>query len=413
MTKITLIDGLINGIGGTIGGGIFLLVGELVQQNGGLTYLAFVMGALMCLLVAFCYSILSKEYPSKEGTANYSKKVFPKNKNIQKLINGLICFGYTSLLCVYSLSAGSYISSFAGLPDLNRIIAGVVVGLCMLLNYVPPAIMGKVQSVFVYIKVIVLVTLAVMGVFKESSIQPGNPPGGLVKALIASLGVFVSFEGFEMNSGYSTEMENKNTNLPLSYFATIIVSAITYIGLGMAVNKHIGNERIIDENVSTTLIDLVKGYGFTTIGPPVILLTNIIANLSANIATISANSPMIDGYVKDLGLQKTALAQKVTYNGISQSVALIASCGLAIALILFAPISIVKNAGSLAFLVIFAIVCYMTYVTIQEKEKKKQSITIMNKPFSHQTCKGVSILGGSLCSLGTVLLLKDLIYPQM
>ena len=34
MTNITLTDGLVNGIGGTIGGGIFFLVGDLVMQNG-------------------------------------------------------------------------------------------------------------------------------------------------------------------------------------------------------------------------------------------------------------------------------------------------------------------------------------------------------------------------------------------
>ena len=60
------------------------------------------MGAIMCLLVAFYYCILSKEYPSKEGTANYSKKIYKNNKTRQQIINGLICFGYTTLLCVYS-----------------------------------------------------------------------------------------------------------------------------------------------------------------------------------------------------------------------------------------------------------------------------------------------------------------------
>jgi len=410
MTNPTLVDGLINGIGGTMGGGIFLLVGDLVQQNGGLTYLAFVMGAIMCLLVAFCYCILSKEYPSKEGTANYPKKVYKDNKKLQLLINGLICFGYTTLLCVYSLSAGNYVGDFMKIPAMKKILAGAVVALCVLLSYIPPAIMNTVQSAFVYIKLLVLFAVAVFGIVKKGPEGVVAKDNSIVKALIASLGVFVSFEGFEMNSGYSTNMENKEINLPISYFVTIIVSAIVYSGLGIAVNKHIGST-ITNENKGSALLDLVKVYGFEKWGPLLIVIINIIANLSANIATISANSPMIDGYVKDIGLDKSVLGSKLTLMGTSQSAALIASCGLAIALILFGPEELVKNSGSLSFLVIFTIVCIMTHKTIKDKEERNEPITIMKKPFSYGTCKTISILGGSLCSLGTLVLLKDMVSP--
>ena len=53
-------------------------------------------------------------------------------------------------------------------------------------------------------------------------------------------------------------------------------------------------------------------------------------------------------------------------------------------------------------------VCYMTYVTINKKEKKKEEITVMNKPVSHKTCKIVSQLGGVCCLTGTLFLLRDM-----
>ena len=52
MSEVTLTDGLINGIGGTIGGGVFLLIGEVIKDNKGNAYLSFLMGAIMCLIVA-------------------------------------------------------------------------------------------------------------------------------------------------------------------------------------------------------------------------------------------------------------------------------------------------------------------------------------------------------------------------
>tara|TARA_B100001248_G_scaffold140249_1_gene105333 strand:- start:3243 stop:4472 length:1230 start_codon:yes stop_codon:yes gene_type:complete len=407
MQQTTLTDGLINGIGGTIGGGVFLLVGELVQQNRNLTYLAFVIGALMCLLVAFCYSILSKEYPSEEGTTTFSKKVFPKNKKIQKIINGLICFGYTSLLCVYSLSAGSYLGDYLNLQSFKKIISSIVIAICVLLSYMPKKIFNSLQSIFVAIKLIVLIFVGLFGIVKkDAAVEFGNNKNYL-QAMLASLNVFVSFEGFEMNSGYSKSMKDVDRNLPLSYFMTIIVSALVYIILGVAVEKHVGS-KVTDANQSSALIDLVKSYGSTTIGPIIIVISNLIANISANIATISTIAPMIDDYVKDIGLEKGVLGNKVTVMGNSQSVALILSCTLAIILMLFGKESLVKNSGSLSFLVIFTMVCYMTYVTINKKEKKKEEITVMNKPVSHKTCKIVSQLGGVCCLTGTLFLLRDM-----
>ena len=129
----------------------------------------------MCLLVAFCYSILSKEYPSEEGTTTFSKKVFPKNKKIQKIINGLICFGYTSLLCVYSLSAGSYLGDYFNLQSFKKILSSIVIAICVLLSYMPKKIFNSLQSIFVAIKLIVLIFVGLFGIVKkDAAVEFGN-----------------------------------------------------------------------------------------------------------------------------------------------------------------------------------------------------------------------------------------------
>ena len=410
----TLSDGLINGIGGTIGGGIFFLVGDLVMQNGSNAYIAFLAGAIICLLVAFCYCILSKEYPSEEGTANYSKKIF-KDKKMQATINGLIIIGYTTLLCVYSLSAGSYLGNYMGKPAPAKNIASFVIGPCLLLSYMPDAIFKSLQTFFVSTKLIVLLFVAVYGLIlksenTDSSIINKNN-SGIIKALLASLSVFVSFEGFEMNSRYSKNMKKVNKNLPKSYFLTIIVSAIVYMGLTIAINKHMGGQ-ITNENSASSLIDLVKIFGFTSIGPIVIVITNMIANVSANIATISSNDPMIEGYMKDFGMEKSVLNKKISLLGNKKSAMLWVLCILAIMFISYGPTPIVKNSGSFSFLIIFTIVCAMTFVTIQKKEKNKEDILIHDIKFTPKFCKSISLLGAILCAIGSGVLIKD-IYEEI
>ena len=77
--------------------------------------------------------------------------------------------------------------------------------------------------------------------------------------------------------------------------------------------------------------------------------------------------------------------------------------------ILFCPENLVKNSGSFSFLFIFTIICIMTFLTIQKKEKNNEDITIYNKKINHMICKIISILGGVLCASGCGLLVKDLI----
>ena len=428
MTSYTLIDGLINGVGGTLGGGVFLLIGEVIKENHGNAYLAFVGGAIICMIVGFCYSIMSKEFPSKGGTAEYSKKVF-KDKRLQLLITGLIIFGYTSLFCVYSLSAGNYLGNYIGYPKIRKIIAVTLIGICMLFSFMPPALFAQLQTGFVASKVLVLLGLIVGGIYRSyipavpnralinsamksgkamiKSSNEGGSIGDKLKALSASLGVFVTYEGFEMNSIYSAGMKNPNINMPLSYFLTIIIASVVYIGLTIVTNKFIGT-KINDKNSASALIDLVKALGFASYGPMIIVLTNIVANTSANIATIGSLESITDEYIKDASLEKTIFNKKIKIFNNSKSVALVLTGVLSMVAILFGPESFVVNSGSLSFLLIFAIVCYMTYLTVVKKEKNKEDITVYNKKIHPTTCKVVSILGVSLCSVGFGKLLYDL-----
>lgn len=421
MSQVKLIDGLINGIGGTIGGGVFLLIGEVVKENRGNAYLSFLMAAIMCLTVAFCYCILSKEYPSKEGTAEYPKRIF-KNRTIQLLVNGLIVFGYTSLFCIYSLSAGNYLANFINKSYMNKKISALIVTICMLLSFMPPTLFNQMQTGFVATKLFVLLVIIIIGFVKgnnksnilsQSRMKSGggnkNDP---IKALMDSLGVFVTYEGFEMNSIFSSTMENPNINIPNSYFMTILTGAVVYIGLSIVTNNFIGN-KITTSNSASALIDLVKAFGYTTYGPIIVVITNMIANVSANIATIGSLEPIVNNYVKDLKIENSILNKHVTILGNTKSVALMLTCVVAIIAILFGPSKIVTHSGSLSFLLIFTIVCLMTIMTIFKKEQAKEKITIYNKEIDYTVCKLVSGMGFLICSSGFVKLIYSILQEGL
>lgn len=407
----TLSDGLINGIGGTIGGGIFLLVGELVKNNRGLSPVAFLVGACICILVAFSYCILSKEFPSDVGTTQYSKEIFKDNKLIQNIITGLICFGYTSLFCIYALSAGNYLGDFIKKPHLSKKFASGIVALCLMLSYMPEQMFNTMQSSFVVFKLSILFLVGIYGIILNSRSTPPNSSNvsksSLITAMLASLSVFVSFEGFEMNSRYSASMRNTDTNLPLSYFLTIIISAIVYMGLAFSVNKHIGGQ-ITSKNASSSLIDLVNSYGFSSYGPFVIVCTNLLANISAIIATILSISPMLNDYVKDLNMQDTILHEELSLMGSSKQVSVIVACTLAIICIMFGPEEIVKHSGSLSFLMIFGVVCMMAYKTVDMKAEKNERVNLLGTDVPQFISKTLCSSGGVICIAGICVLMTEI-----
>ena len=115
--KFSLLDSTMLGVGGMIGGGIFILNGVIVYKNKNLSPLSWIIGFIVCITVVFSYILLSKEYPSNEGTIEYPKQLLDKNKFI---ISGMIIiFGYVALSAVYSLSLGEYVSNYFNKPFLN------------------------------------------------------------------------------------------------------------------------------------------------------------------------------------------------------------------------------------------------------------------------------------------------------
>lgn len=408
MSNISLLDGLTNGLGATIGGGIFYLIGDVVKNNRGYSIITIILAALICLTIAFCYCILSKEYPSDEGTSEYSKKVFPDRKLVQTIVNGLIILGYTFLLCLYSISGGSYLGEYLRLGDYSKYISITLLTLGFLLNCLPKA--DIINKVLVGIKLGVLTLIGIYGLFREAFkvdnifTNRSNP----FTAIASSFGLFISLEGFEVNSIYSKNMKDKDQNIPLSYFLTILISAFIYILLSITVNKHLGPGFRQNSNTDFALIDLVRGWGFGETGVSVIVLTCLIANLSALTNTLSLSDIITKSYIKDTNLESTFLNNEVKVLNSSKSIFLIITCVVAMLFILMGSETLLKNLGSLLFLIIYGLVCYMSYLTIQNKEKNSEKINVLGRNLDHSTSKNISILGLVTCSIGTLILLSNI-----
>ena len=111
MSSYSLFDGISIGIGGMIGGGIFLLNGVSVFENGKYAPLAWFVGMIVALIIAQSYIILTNEYPNDAGTILYPFKLF-EDPRIKNVISIFIVLGYIILASVYSTSMSSYITNY-------------------------------------------------------------------------------------------------------------------------------------------------------------------------------------------------------------------------------------------------------------------------------------------------------------
>ena len=83
------------GLGTTIGGGIYVLVGKVAERAGMMAPISFVAAALLSAFTALTFAELSSRYPKSAGEAVYVKEGFNYNQlavfvGILVILNGSV-----------------------------------------------------------------------------------------------------------------------------------------------------------------------------------------------------------------------------------------------------------------------------------------------------------------------------------
>lgn len=157
--KISLLEAVSIGIGGMVGGGIFAVLGLAVSLAKGGTPVAFLVAGILALLTSYSYVKLFTAFPDRGGTVKFVNKGFGKNV-FSGSVNNLLWMSYIIMLSLYASAFGSYAPNlFKIFPEgrLNfHIYASAIILLATGINYYSIAIVGKVESYAVVIKLIIL-----------------------------------------------------------------------------------------------------------------------------------------------------------------------------------------------------------------------------------------------------------------
>lgn len=227
-------------VGGMVGGGIFSVLGVVVQLAGPLAWLSFVLAGLIALATAFSYAHLATLFEKDGGAFGFLRALGLSSWGAS--LSYVLILGYVLTLAVYAFTFGHYAAEVAGLNGFwARVLAvGIVVALAALnLRGVGSSANFEIYSVWG--KLAVLIGLAVIGLFRwqPSQLSAGTSGGGIGGALLGAASIFMAYEGFQLLSYDYGDIKNPDKTLklalPVAVVAVIGVYVVVALGSAMLV----------------------------------------------------------------------------------------------------------------------------------------------------------------------------------
>ena len=411
--KYTLIDTTLLSIGGMIGGGIFILNGLLVQKNQQWAPLSWIIGLVIALFISFSYIILSQEFNNNNGgTILYLEKM-TNNKNIRRLYSIVVMLGYIVLSTVYAQAFGEYAANYFNKPYLSSLFSIISLFFCLIINYFNEQQFINIENYSVFLKVIIfffIISLGMIipnkpGVIKNISSLSQENKVSANSIIIFGLGAFLTYEGFEMISNVTKKMKNKSTNIPLSYFLSIVITGLIYMGTSYVTYKHIGKE-LNSQNRFFSLLSLIEKYHLSIFGPLLILLLAFFADITAINSTLFVNNRIANQFLEyfepSSSLKKGLEYEiKLPFFLEKRRITIWVSCILS-SVFVFLPLVVTTNLGSMLFLIIFGVIGILGYLLTIQYEKKKKPLLIFNSKTPYILSKIITILSVLLCLVGII-----------
>ncbi|WP_194851128.1 APC family permease [Nonlabens antarcticus] len=360
--NISLRGAIAIGIGGMVGGGIFAVLGLAISLARGATPVAFLVAGFIALVTAYSYSKLSIAFPDSGGTVRFINEGFGRNI-FSGGLNNLLWISYIIMLALYASAFGSYapnLYSITGDPKTDShiyITAVILIG--TLINYFSAALVSRIESYAVIVKLVILIGFIGVGIYgltsseQFSQLNPQNWEGTF-QIITGGMVIFVAYEGFELIANAVSGLKDPEKNIPRAYFISVGFVVFLYIVIAI----------IAVGSLSFDAIQEAKDYVLSEVAKPSLGQTGFtIMTIAALISTFSAiNATLYGGtrvnytVAEDDELPKEFTAQLWNH---PVGLAIISVATLLLANL--AQLESISTSGSAGFLLLFAVVNYSAY----------------------------------------------------
>jgi amino acid transporter len=359
-------------LGGMVGGGIFSILGISVEQVGNLAPVAIGVGGGLAFLAAYSYVKLALLYKDAGATYSFFKKSFPKRDSAAAIVGWLIVFGYISTLALYGFTFASYFcSQFETLnnPIWQKIVAGAIIGLFVLINILSVKGMGKLEDVMVYTKILILLFISGLLATKGdvANLQPLMEADTSWQAIfIVAAITFVAYEGFQLIINAYDEMEAPQKNTPRAIYAAIGTATLLYVVLSVATLATIPKSEIIADKEYALAAGASEYLG--SVGQFIVIFGALLATSSAISGTLFGASRLIAAIADD-GFLPGVLGKKRKVHIPVYAILLMGS--MSYILILSGGLQVILEFGSITFIIVSMLMAYANYRKRKETHSSK------------------------------------------
>ncbi len=251
--ELGLLDATMIGMGAMIGAGIFVLTGLAADIAGPGAILVFVLNGVVTAFTGLSYAELASAIPKSGGGYAFVREVFADLSSF--LMGWMLWFAYMIAGALYALGFAPnllellHVYDVVPPPDQVGAIAlpvlpvdvpagfalafTAVLGL-VAVNAVSTAASGNVETVFTVTKVAILLVFVGFGLaspaFSGAEFQPLFPGDRTALALLPAMGLtFIAFEGYDLITTVTEEVENPRENIPKAIFVSLAATVVVYL----------------------------------------------------------------------------------------------------------------------------------------------------------------------------------------
>ena len=356
-SKISLRGAMSIGIGGMVGGGIFAVLGLAVSLGQGGTPVSFLIAGIIALVTSYSYVKLSLSYPDRGGTVKFINQGYGKGV-FSGGINNLLWISYIIMLSLYASAFGSYAPNLYEITSSKtfdfHIYASAIIFIATAINYYSIKVVGKIETYAVVIKLIILLAFVAIGAYglsgnsnlSQLSIQNWESP---FKLIAAGMVIFVAYEGFELIANSAPDMVNPKKNIPKAYYYSVVFVILLYIAIAIITVGSLSFNEVAKSQeyvLAEAAKPMLGQMGFTII------------TIAALISTFSAINASLYGGSRvkyEIALDKES-PHEFTHLLWNQPIGLLVTSIATLVLVNTLNLESISTAGSIGFLLIFALV---------------------------------------------------------
>ncbi|WP_103020648.1 APC family permease [Salinibacter altiplanensis] len=408
--QLSLLDATMVGMGAMIGAGIFVLTGLAAEIAGPAAILVFALNGVVTAFTGLSYAELASAIPKSGGGYAFVREVFSGPTAF--LMGWMLGFAYMIAGALYALGFASNFIEFVHLywmglpagPVWNVFYALVVVGLLVVLNALSTAASGGAETIVTIIKIIILLIFSAFGAaaVDMGNFQPFVAENKTALSILPAMGLtFIAFEGYDLITTVTEEVENPRENVPKAIFISLVATVFIYLVVVWVALGTLGAEELGvagETGIAAAAGNFMPPIPLIGDGAALIVFGAVFSTLSALNAVIIASSRVVFAMGRENQLPDPIGQISASFGTPLTSILICGAIMLASATLL--PIRQVGRVSSFFFLISFVVV---NWSVIRLRRRRPN----MRRPYEMPLYPVVPALGIALNLLLAFFLLRS------